>query len=262
MRKMTCAMDVWDCIEESREKAECFVIITIAAQRGSVPSELGAKAVVDAHGLKSGNLGGGKVEAQAIRHAQALMKEAAICDLKVWNLQRDIGMTCGGEMTLLFEIMRPENDWHVLIFGAGHVSQALVRLLLTLRCRIDVVDERAEWLEKLPTAPKLRVHPVARFEDGVDLATSRSFVVTITKGHGSDRPVLGKLLRKLPKPVFVGAIGSNSKRAVLFRELRDEGIPDESLEQIVCPLGLPIGGNDPAEIAVSIAAQLLEKRGR
>jgi xanthine dehydrogenase accessory factor len=83
----------------------------------------------------------------------------------------------------------------------------------------------------------------------------------MTKGHSTDRPVLREVFLNGLGVSFLGAIGSAAKRAVLLRELREDGVGEEVLQSLVCPLGLPIGGNDPAEIAVSIAAQLLERRG-
>jgi xanthine dehydrogenase accessory factor len=68
------------------------------------------------------------------------------------------------------------------------------------------------------------------------------------------------VLRRFPEIPFIGVIGSGSKRAVLLRELREDGLSDHLLEKVICPVGLPIGGNDPAEIAISIAAQLLQQR--
>ena len=254
-------MDVWRTIEELRGSARAFVVVTVAGQRGSVPGETGAKAVIAANGLIEGTLGGGKVEAKAVEFAKNLLAGGPACLLQTWNLQRDVGMTCGGEMTFLFERVAAENDWHIVVFGAGHVSQALTRLLTTLRCRIDVVDTRDEWLRKIPAAENLARHHVAAFEDGIEWVSAGSQVVSITKGHATDRPVLREILRRFPDLPFLGVIGSAAKRAVLMRELADDGIAGELLEKIICPLGLPIGGNDPAEIAVSIAAQLLEKRG-
>ena len=116
-------------------------------------------------------------------------------------------------------------------------------------------------IERIAPAPNVRLHAVAEFEDGVGFVRPSSFVLSITKGHSSDRPVLREVLRRHPDIPFLGAIGSASKRAVLLRELGEDGIPRDLLETIVCPLGLPIGGNDPAEIAISVAAQLLERRG-
>jgi xanthine dehydrogenase accessory factor len=73
--------------------------------------------------------------------------------------------------------------------------------------------------------------------------------------------VLREVLRRYPAGAFLGVIGSLAKRAVLSRELREDGIEEGQLERMVCPVGLPIGSNDPAEIAISIVAQLLERRG-
>ena len=255
-------MDVWEKLADLRRHGRAVVVVTVAEVRGSVPGEAGAKALVTSDGLVSGTLGGGKVEARAIGEARDLLESGGDrCRLRTWNLQRDIGMTCGGEMGFLFERIDPADDWHIVVFGAGHVSQALLPLLATLRCQIDVIDTRREWIERIPPAPNVRLHAVAEFEDGVGFVRPSSFVLSITKGHSSDRPVLREVLRRHPDIPFLGAIGSASKRAVLLRELGEDGIPRDLLETIVCPLGLPIGGNGPAEIAISVAAQLLERRG-
>lgn len=254
-------MDVWEQISALRRDGTDFVMITITAARGSVPGEVGAKAIVTASGLLTGNLGGGKVEARAISHAGDFLIHDDPCQSVTWNLQHDIGMTCGGEMSFLFEKITARAAWHILIFGAGHVSQALVPLLANLSCRIDVIDTRMDWLEKLPVRRNVTTRLVETFEDGVRFLTARSFVLCITKGHTSDRPVLREILREFADVPYLGVIGSASKRAVLLRELREDGVGEELLGKIICPVGLPIGGNDPAEIAISIAAQLLERRG-
>lgn len=253
-------MDTWEQIIALRREGVDAVVITITAVRGSVPGQLGAKALVTSGGLISGNLGGGKVEAKGLELATAMLGGHEPCASVTWNLQRDVGMTCGGEMSFLFEKVAASDPWHIAIFGAGHVSQALVPVLATLACRIDVFDTRSDWLAKLPQRPNVAVHLVDSFEDGVNRLSAGSFVLSVTQGHSRDRPVLREVLRRFPEPVFLGVIGSASKRAVLMRELQEDGLDRSALEKIHCPVGLPIGGNDPAEIAISIAAQLLEFR--
>lgn len=254
-------INLWEKIALLQREGTDAVVMTIASARGSVPGVVGSKAIVTAEGLIAGNLGGGKIEAMAISHAGEILKGATAAGFHLWNLQRDVGMTCGGEMGLLFEKVTARSPWRIAIFGAGHVSQALVPVLATLACHIDVFDTRADWLEKFATFKNVSLHQVQSFAEGVEKLTEDSFVLAITPGHSTDRPVLREALRRFPHLPFIGAIGSASKRAVLLRELREDGFSSELLEKIVCPLGLALGGNDPAEIAISITAQLLSKRG-
>lgn len=255
-------MDPWEQIAELRREGVDAVVVTITAARGSVPGQVGAKAIVTAEGMISGNLGGGKVEAKAIKYAALFLAESVTCALETWNLQQDVGMTCGGEMSFLFEKVAATGAWHIAIFGAGHVSQALVPVLATLACRIDVFDTRSDWLGKFPQLPNVSLHHLKTFEQGVGFLSSESYILSLTKGHASDRPVLREAIRLFPEVPYIGVIGSAAKRAVLMRELREDGLDDGVLEKIICPVGLPIGGNAPAEIAISITAQLLARRTR
>ncbi|WP_367871027.1 xanthine dehydrogenase accessory protein XdhC [Luteolibacter sp. Populi] len=253
-------MTPWQEITRCQETGTDLVVVTVAAARGSVPADAGAKMLVTREGRLSGTVGGGRIEARALDEAALLLDSPETTRLHRWNLQQDIGMTCGGEMTLLFERVSAKPPWHIVIFGAGHIVQALVPVLVPLSCQLDVIDTRGDWLKRLPASRNLATHLFEAFEQGIDLVTERSFVLSITKGHGTDVPVLREVLTRYPAIPFVGAIGSASKRASLLRDLRNGGIGEEFLEKITCPLGLPIGDNEPHEIAISIAAQLLGKR--
>src|SRR6185295_4541199 len=88
-----------------------------------------------------------------------------------------------------------------------------------------------------------------------------AFLLCLTKGHASDRPVLARALAGRSFP-FVGVIGSGAKAKILRKELVATGLPAKRAGLFHCPVGLPFGNNDPREIALSIAAQLLTERDK
>ena len=256
--------EVWKAASDAAASGCEGVVVTIVAARGSIPGSVGAKALVGNSGIQIGNLGGGKVEAAVIRKVSDVLAGSGDATwMETWNLQRDLGMTCGGEVTFLFERVGRLPDWHMVIFGAGHVAQALVPVLATLSCRIDVVDPRPEWLSRIRPHVSVTTHDGEGSYLGAapKLVTSESQMLCITQGHQTDLPLVKWVLSEVPEIAFLGVIGSEVKRAKLCAELRESGVSDASLEKMVCPLGLPIGGNDPAEIAISITAQLLQIRG-
>ena len=237
-----------------------FVAVTMVEATGSTPQDPGTRMLVDESGLVHGTVGGGKVEHTAIEHAKAMLADKTKNrELVDWNLQRDIGMTCGGLVKLFFEVYN-RNDWHIVVFGAGHVSQALVRLLLTLDCRVTCLDSRSQWLDKLDDHQRLQ--KICN-EDPSEFAaslTNSDYVICMTMGHSTDRPILSTIFKAGVEPAYLGVIGSKSKRGALIRELKSEGIDRETAGKFLCPMGLPIGSNQPTEIAISIVAQLLEVR--
>ena len=237
-----------------------FVAVTMIDAVGSTPQDAGSKMLVDANGLAFGTVGGGKVENQAIQRAIGMLSnEAPITQFVEWNLQADVGMTCGGAVKLFFETFN-RRRWHIVVFGAGHVSQALIRGLLQLDCQVTCIDQRQQWLDRLPTSAKLTVEQADEPADKIGNLHHDDFVICMTMGHRTDRPILERIFRQDQTFRFLGVIGSHAKRKVLVRELRKAGVPDDQANQFECPIGLPIGNNQPHEIAVSIMAQLLQVR--
>ncbi|KAA1259526.1 XdhC and CoxI family protein [Rubripirellula obstinata] len=227
---------------------------------GSTPQDAGSKMLVDASGRLHGTVGGGKVEHRAIEHAKELLLDLSRSrELVDWNLQRDIGMTCGGLVKLFFEVYC-RDQWDVVVFGAGHVAGALVKVLCTLDCHVTCIDTRREWIDSIDDHPRLTKLCVDDLSAEAAKRKSGDYVICMTMGHATDRPVLSTLFKNGIKPAYLGVIGSKSKRGVLERELRSEGIDPETASSFRCPIGLPIGSNQPAEIAISIAAQLLQHR--
>lgn len=253
--------EIYETLQSLRDSRGAFVLVVVTATRGSTPQDAGAKMVVGTTGLIAGTVGGGKIEAAAIRHAQELLgsvKSGGKTETLEWNLQRDVGMTCGGAMTLYFEVERGA-DWTIALFGAGHVAGALIPVLGPLACRLIIRDSRPEWIAKVPKAPNLDAAVVEDLAGSVADLPDNAHVVLMTQGHATDLPILKRILETREFP-FVGVIGSASKRATLERELREAGVAAERVGAFQCPLGLPVGTNHPHEIAISIAAGLLAAR--
>lgn len=236
------------------------VLVTVVSARGSTPQDAGSKIVVAGEGLLAGTVGGGRIEAAAIDHALKILSEGTGPEMVTWNLQRDIAMTCGGEMQLFFEPFEG-SSWTIAIFGAGHVAQALIPVLAPLPCTISCFDTRSSWLDAMVKAPNITAVQREELAAGLADLPSHAFVLLMTQGHSTDFPILRDALANHNFP-FLGVIGSASKRATLERDLRSAGIAPERASAFQCPIGLSLGSNHPQEIAISIAAQLLQFRDR
>ena len=235
-----------------------YVIVTIVDARGSLPQEIGAKMIISPKGILYGTVGGGKIEAWAIDQSQKLLINGSNNYFKKINLQKDIGMSCGGEAQLYFEVIS-EEKWSVAIFGAGHIAQALIPVLSTLNCQIYCIDTRDEWLAKLPNFSNIKKIKVMSYIDGVSTIPHNSYVLTMTMGHSYDFPVLKEVLTLLNFP-YIGGIGSLVKSIKIKKELIEAGLTEEQVQKFECPIGLKIGNNTPSEISISIIARLLDFR--
>lgn len=239
-----------------------FVAVTMLEAQGGVLPDAGAKMLIDRSGLVHGAVNAGKLEKRAIEFAQAIMDDDSRGRVVVdWNLQRDMGMTCDGRAKLLFEVYN-RDDWHIVVFGAGHVAQSLVKVLLLLDCRVTCVDSRTEWIERMGDHDRLRKICVDDLTVEAEKLTPSDFVICMTMGQSADRSILSTIFRNQLEPAYLGVIGSKAKRGELLRELESDGIDPETAARFLCPIGLAIGSNQPAEIAISIVGQLLEYRDR
>jgi xanthine dehydrogenase accessory factor len=132
--------------------------------------------------------------------------------------------------------------------------------LLEMECQIVCVDPRADWLARLPQSGKLHRLQLANMTEYVAQLADDDFVVCMSMGHASDRPVLEAIFRRGVRPAYLGVIGSAAKRKVMIRELMEAGIAPDLAEQFRCPIGLTLGTNQPGEIAISVAAELIQVR--
>lgn len=148
----------------------------------------------------------------------------------------------------------------LFLVGAGHISQQLCPLANMVDFKTVVLDDRPEFANKIrfPSANDIKV--ISSFEETfTDLELdSNSFIVIVTRGHAHDKTALKQALSTPAS--YIGMIGSKSKRNAIYQALLKEGITQTDLERVYSPIGLAIGADTPAEIAISIMAEIIKVR--
>ena len=149
----------------------------------------------------------------------------------------------------------------VVVFGGGHVSLALEKVLKTLDLTLTVVDDRPEFSDKERFSEADRVLTMSYEKlSEVDFGFAPYFII-VTRGHKDDERCL-RVCTFCETFAYIGMIGSRGKVAMTFERLAADGISREALEEVHAPIGLKLGGNTPGEIAVSIAAELIQVKNQ
>lgn len=158
---------------------------------------------------------------------------------------------------LLFDVIRP-CDFHITLFGAGHVGSAIVGILqLSVPCRISWVDSRPDvFPAKLPGF--VSAYHAIMPTNVVQEMPPNSFYLVMTHSHALDQALCEAVLKRGDFR-FLGLIGSETKRLRFGKRLREKGIDEKQLERLSCPIGInDINSKEPGAIAVSVVAQLLQ----
>lgn len=160
----------------------------------------------------------------------------------------------GGQRGLTEVIAPPA--FHIVLFGAGHVGQALVRILAELPCTVSWVDERdTQFPDDIPA--NVTIEDTDTPEVVIEQAPPDSYFLVMTHNHALDQHLCQHIFQRTDYAWF-GLIGSRTKRHKFEHRLRARGVSAEQFEQMACPIGMAgIKGKQPAVIAVAVAAQLL-----
>lgn len=248
------------------------VLVTVARTEGSTPREAGAWMAVWPDAVL-GTVGGGHLEWQALAHARQHGSALAAAPQTLrYPLGPRLGQCCGGVVWLRYESVSAADasalrqrltTGHapVTVFGAGHVGQALVRLLAELPFELSWVDSRDDVFP-----PGVPAHVACVHSDPVQAAVADmpagSRVLIMSFSHAEDLDIVAACLRRHRERgdvPYIGLIGSRSKWATFSRRLRARGFGPQELARVTCPIGLPgISGKQPAVVAVAVAAQLLQ----
>jgi xanthine dehydrogenase accessory factor len=234
--------------------------IAVTETRGSAPREAGARMWVSATETR-GTIGGGNLEYTALKIAREMLLSGETQRERRFALGDSLGQCCGGAVKLAFTAQssfpaeKTEIQFHVVLFGAGHVGKELARILERLPCRLTWIDPRPDVF---PSSVNENVRVVIEEEPAwmVDEAPRGAYYLVMTHSHALDLEIVERVLRRRDF-AFLGLIGSQTKAAKFRARLRQRGFSEEQLRALVSPIGLFKAGKHPAEVAVSAAAQLL-----
>jgi len=235
---------------------QTLAIATLVERQGSAPRDRGAKMLVTASEIAF-SLGGGAFEAlviedarEAIRLGRGLEKSYRFTEAG----EGATGMVCGGAVRVLIEVVRPPAP--LLVFGGGHVGRELIHLGVRLGFEVTVVEDRDRFLDpaRYPDGVR-RALAGADYQEGLPEIPEGAFIAILTRCHRTDLAALRHSVGKGAR--YVGLIGSRRKIATLLARAQDLGSAPEALSVVHAPIGLSIGAETPAEIAVSIAAEMI-----
>jgi xanthine dehydrogenase accessory factor len=253
--------DVYEELVRMQRAGRDCALCTIVATQGSTPGKAMMKMLVRDDGSFAGSVGGGCLEADVLEAALAAMKDERPRLLSFSLNERDYpdsGLLCGGKVQVYVE---PITEPRLHLFGGGHVSGAIARIARSVGFRVSVGDDRESFAspERHPDAHETWAEDfgaqVARLAPAEGL-----YLVVVTRGHDDDGEILWHLHKKGCRPRYLGMIGSRAKRATLWNQLTERGVPREWLDEVQSPMGLDIGARTHEEIAVSVVAQMIRVR--
>ncbi|MGZ2223818.1 xanthine dehydrogenase accessory protein XdhC [Glutamicibacter nicotianae] len=242
------------------------VLATVTAVRGHAPREPGAKMVISSQEI-FGTIGGGNLEMAVMERARQMIAQGEIEPQSISMKLSDKApakfgrQCCGGEITVLLEPLPVVAT--VAIFGVGNVGMELARILSRHDLELHLVDSRPEFLEELPVLePSVaQIHPAVAVlgEQVLSALPDGSHVLIMTHDHAEDFHLCDAALRH-PGLGSIGLIGSSAKWARFQKHLGSSGFSEQQIAAIQCPIGIEqVRGNQPAVIAVSVAAELLAR---
>ncbi len=310
MKLINRAPERWiEALARCQKSGTAHVLATIVSITGSAPRALQAKMVIT-NDAAFDTLGGGGLEHDVIATAQKLLAGEAIDDkpapklrsqkaqaarrdsvvTKHYPLGAKLAQCCGGSVTVMFECFNLTPPLSLLVFGAGHVATALMKILAELPCQVDWVDSRPEMFAPFISASKdapsdnlpdhIRAHvaeePIDFIKPFVQNALAKSdlvkdespsrqqFILVMTHDHSLDfeliRTAIDEIAANSDKAApYIGCIGSATKSKRFYDRLLARGYSKNNISALTMPIGIAIGGKEPMAVAVSIAAQVLKQ---
>jgi xanthine dehydrogenase accessory factor len=284
-----------DCFDYATVHCATAVLVTITRTKGSAPRNAGTRMAVALHAndaaslIVGGTIGGGNLEHKVLEIARQWLEnmhqlgcESSLDapEYKAFPLGASLGQCCGGWVEVRFEAVKPADllvadGWlqalreateisalRVMLFGGGHVAQALVPMLCAIGAKVTWVESREgafTWGDYVPNVSVATIIADAP-EVKISHAASGTYFLIMTHSHALDQTLTQAVLRR-DDASFYGLIGSKTKRKLFENRLAMRGFSQATIAKLTCPLGIDgINSKEPAAIALAITAQIQQRR--
>jgi len=252
------AQEIFQASLDILNEGKSAALITITRSESKGRWAVGARMLWRTDGSALGDLGDDRLVARARDLARDAINAGESTQVSFWDRAGELVQTLeSGDVSIFIQVLISSPT--LLLIGAGHIGEAIVRLAKMLQWRVVVVDDRPDYIapSRLPDADeRILVGYDPRTESLAPMPisiTSSTFVLVATWGW--DQPALRQIIDA--PAAYIGLVASARKSIFIFRELIQEGIAPEKLQRIRVPTGLDLGAETPTEIALSIMAEML-----
>ena len=247
---------VYSSLAKLHETGHSAVLCIVTQSLGSTPRKAGSKMLVFNDGSIEGTVGGGKIEFFVINEAKKMMNSSKSKTIE-YNLGSDLGMQCGGKMTIYFEVVNSAP--RLLIFGAGHIGKVLSDMAVNYHFNISLIDNREDVFKNIREDVKMINESFPEAYEKMDFREN-DFVVITTYKHTYDEEIAAHVLQQ--PHAYLGMMASKRKAALAKKKWADRGIEEGKIAKVFSPIGVDIQCETPEEIALSIMAQLVDELNR
>ena len=242
---------------KAKKAGSSYALMTVTETEGTSPCKVGKKMLLLEDGRTFGTVGGGEFERQALEEAKQAIKRRQSFYKRYTHIPtyEDTGLGCTFKVSLFVDVVSPRLQ--LVVCNAGHVGSAVLRLARLLHFETTLIDSRSPDLiqDKIALADcfiSCEIFEKAILEADIP---DGAYYLCCASTHTQDKSALKGAMQK--RFGYVGMLGSFKKTKDIYKQLEEEGISSELLEQVHTPVGLDIGDMSPEEVAFSILAEML-----